>query len=148
MAQRKGNNYYGVARGRVPGIYTTWSGCNDQVDKFPSECYAGFEGLAACVDFMTSRGESNEESLYVYGPRGGRYSIQDWKRKQGKISYDKEDMSNPQLNDCPLVVNLPDIEGETGYHDVRPKITTSDIILQPLLAYTHCALQAGTFKKY
>ena len=137
-------NYYGVANGRIPGIYTTWSGCSEQVDKFSAQCYAGFDTLEECIDFMKARDQHNEESIYVFGPRGGRYSLQEWIRKYGIDRPDKDTMSDMSMCDIPLMVNLPDINNASE-GDVRPTVRpTDDIIMQPLLAYIHYALQSGT----
>jgi hypothetical protein len=79
MTDKKDNySYCGVAKGRIPGTYTTWSGLKEQVDRFSSECHAGHDTLKECIDFMTVIGQFKEDSMHVYGPHGGRYSLQDW----------------------------------------------------------------------
>lgn len=143
MMAKNNNNYYGVSKGRVPGIYTTWSGCNEQVSKFSAECYAGFDTLAECVDFMNSKGDANDD-MHVYGPRGGKYPLQDWIKKHGDGRPNKEGLSDSQGTESHLYVQLPEEQDKSGQPDVRPKIPPIDVILQPILAYIHYALQGGT----
>jgi ribonuclease HI len=38
----KQQNYYAVARGRIPGIYTEWDSCQIQVDGFTGARYTKF----------------------------------------------------------------------------------------------------------
>lgn len=35
--------YYAVKVGRKPGLYTTWSECTMQVNKFPGAIYQSFQ---------------------------------------------------------------------------------------------------------
>ncbi len=35
--------YYAVKKGRIPGIYETWSECQEQVEKYPGAVYKGFK---------------------------------------------------------------------------------------------------------
>ena len=75
--------YHGVAKGRVPGIYINWSLANEQTDGYPSECHAGFDDLDSCVAFMLANHHS-EESIKVFGQRGGQYSLRDWIRRRSQ----------------------------------------------------------------
>lgn len=45
-------NYYGVRRGKTPGIYRTWDACREQVDGFPGAIYKGFATEEEAVDFI------------------------------------------------------------------------------------------------
>ena len=84
--------YYGVAAGRQPGIYNSWSHANTQVDGFPSACYRGFEHLSECVDFMIAKGDFSVDNIKVFGERGGQYSLKSWQRKVGtRESQDSSD---------------------------------------------------------
>ena len=74
--------YQGVEVGRVTGIYTTWSAAKEQVDGFCGECHEGFDTLEECVNFMLANNKHTEGNLKVFGPRGGQYSLRDWKKKQ------------------------------------------------------------------
>ena len=78
------NSYYGVAVGRVPGIYTNWSSTQAQTDGYPSECKQGFQTLDECVNFMVGIAEHSESNIKVFGPRGGQYTLQEWKKKTHK----------------------------------------------------------------
>jgi viroplasmin and RNaseH domain-containing protein len=53
--QRTKKNFYAVSAGRRTGIYTKWSMCHQQVNQFSGECYAGFETLRECVEFLVDK---------------------------------------------------------------------------------------------
>ena len=46
---------YTVAAGRLAGIFSEWSLCNDQVDKFSGSCYAGFDTIGECEQFLKAK---------------------------------------------------------------------------------------------
>jgi hypothetical protein len=79
-----GKEYYGVACGRVLGIYTTWSLASDQTDGFSGACHAGFDDLKSCVEFVVANGSHSEDSIKVHGERGGQYTLRAWIRKSGE----------------------------------------------------------------
>jgi hypothetical protein len=87
--------YHGVAKGRVPGIYLNWSLANEQTDGYPSECHAGFDDLDSCVAFMLSNHHS-EESIKVFGQRGGQYTLRDWIRRQSPDDDDNQSQTQSQ----------------------------------------------------
>jgi len=128
-------SYYGVVNGRIPGIYTTWALCQQQTDRFSSECHAGFDTLSECVVFMTANGKYTEDSINVFGSRGGKYTLQDWIKKH--------ESSDTGHHSQPLQVLLPP---ETPCCD-QTNPTSSEpqtIILQPILTYIHSGLMSGT----
>ena len=59
---RPKSNYYGVAKGRKPGIFTSWSQCHKQINGFSGECFKGFEKLEDCVGFMMEKGAFESEN--------------------------------------------------------------------------------------
>ena len=48
MAKKK---FYAVKVGKVPGIYSTWSECEEQVKGFPSASYKSFATLSEAENF-------------------------------------------------------------------------------------------------
>ncbi|XP_014488097.1 PREDICTED: ribonuclease H1 [Dinoponera quadriceps] len=44
--------YYAVAKGRKPGIYTSWNECSAQVNKFPGPIYKKFATESAAHNFI------------------------------------------------------------------------------------------------
>jgi hypothetical protein len=71
-------SYYGVAKGRKPGIYTTWLYAHKQVNRFPGNVYKGFHSLRECIDFLVSCSEYTESTLLVYDERGSATPLTDW----------------------------------------------------------------------
>jgi ribonuclease HI len=53
MAKKK---FYGVARGRKPGIYTTWPAAEAQVKGFPGAVYKGFFSRSEAEAFLKAPG--------------------------------------------------------------------------------------------
>ena len=85
----KKSKYYGVTKGRLTGIFTSWSKCNDQIDKLSGSCFKSFDELHECVAFMLvpPHGEAERvvyvdaDSIPVYGPKGKLYDMQTWLKK-------------------------------------------------------------------
>lgn len=102
-----GKKYYGVAIGRVPGIYTTWSLANTQTEGYSGACHAGFDEMASCVDFMIAK-DFNEDDIRVIGQRGGQYTIRNWQRKVRETD-DEDGSTSPPDDPYHLVVQLPEI---------------------------------------
>lgn len=45
--------YYAVAKGRIPGIYSSWAECKQQVYRFSGEKFKSFENLREAENYMT-----------------------------------------------------------------------------------------------
>ena len=80
--------FYAVAKGRVPGIYKTWSLAKAQVESFSCEKYAGFDEFELSINFMVVNGDHSEDSIKVFGQRGGQYTLREWVRRQGAADQD------------------------------------------------------------
>ncbi len=59
MAKKK---FYAVKVGKVPGIYSTWSECEEQVKGFPSASYKSFATLSEAENFMLDKGMEKLDS--------------------------------------------------------------------------------------
>jgi hypothetical protein len=53
MAKSKAKNYYGVRKGRIPGVYKNWESCRAQVDKCDNQ-YRGFETYEEAEFFVAT----------------------------------------------------------------------------------------------
>ena len=84
-----------VSIGKVPGIYTTWSPANTQIEGYSGACHPGFDDITNCVEFMIAKGDFSEVTIKVYGHCGGQHTLPNW---QSKISdpenYDRSDISH------------------------------------------------------
>jgi ribonuclease HI len=59
--------FYAVKIGKIPGLYTSWSECSQQVTGFPNSLYKKFTDIDAAKQFMSvSTFSSNEVDYYVY----------------------------------------------------------------------------------
>eukprot|EP01134_Creolimax_fragrantissima_P001619 CFRG1619T1 len=58
MGKRKAAGFYAVRKGRVPGVYATWTECAEQVNGFAGAKHQKFTTLAEAEKFM-----SNENTL-------------------------------------------------------------------------------------
>ena len=52
------NKYYVVLNGRIPGIYSTWTECNQQVFKYKNAKYKSFKLLNQAEEYY------NTETIY------------------------------------------------------------------------------------
>ena len=50
-------NYYAVKVGMVPGIYTTWKECEEQIKRFPNAEYKGFVTLEEAKAYFSNNSE-------------------------------------------------------------------------------------------
>ncbi len=71
-----GYKYYGVVRGPMPGIYTP----SDKLNTISDEDKKGFQSINDCITYMTNNC-IEEDKISVFGVRGGRYTLPEWKRK-------------------------------------------------------------------
>ena len=67
-------NYYVVAKGHTPGIYTSWETCKKQIDKFKGAIYKKFNNHEQALDFLNNHltsmhdvsDVSSSQDYYVY----------------------------------------------------------------------------------
>ena len=59
------NKYYAVRKGRVPGIYRTWSECQKQVTGYPGAVFKGFVTEEEAQSFLHS-GQSAEAKRHIF----------------------------------------------------------------------------------
>jgi viroplasmin and RNaseH domain-containing protein len=72
----KGHKFYGVRRGRTPGIYSSWEECQTQVEGFSGCEFKSFRSKRDAIDYMevvvrTDDSHQSESKKY-YGVRRGR----------------------------------------------------------------------------
>lgn len=56
--------YYAVAKGRKPGIYSTWDECKLQVNQFSGPIFKKFHSQIEAENFIKQRTNSNETNCY------------------------------------------------------------------------------------
>ena len=56
------SKWYAVAKGRVPGIYTTWDECKAQVAGFSGAIFKSFKTRTCAETFMSSNGNLSEST--------------------------------------------------------------------------------------
>lgn len=66
--------FYAVRIGRIPGVYTTWEACRQQVEGYPGAVYKSFPGRAEAESYVRGdeegKGPGDDETLleaYVDG---------------------------------------------------------------------------------
>jgi len=137
--------YYGVAHGRVPGIYTNFSLVNEQMDGFHDSSHSEFDNLQDCIKYMLDSSNQTLDSIVVFGERGGQYNLKSWCRKFGyedlfeshnkSIDRDTVEFSND-------AIGIPERD-PTLLRVCLPKKTINNAIL----AYITYSLQRGTVDK-
>lgn len=66
------SNFYGVKAGRIPGIYTNWNDCNEQIHKFPNALYKRFNSYKEANDYFSHSiniVKSNQLVVFIGGAR-------------------------------------------------------------------------------
>ena len=62
--------YYGVKRGLVPGVYTSWDECKAQVDGFSGAEYKSFKTEEEANDYVNIEKDNvddkNSEKVFVF----------------------------------------------------------------------------------
>lgn len=71
---------YAVKKGRVPGIYQTWSECREQVDGFSGAVFKSFEKREEALDFLKNEKEIIQTEAKAYCD--GSFDV-----KTGNFSY-------------------------------------------------------------
>ena len=70
-------SYYAVAKGRNPGIYSTWDQCKTQVHQFSGPIYKKFNSQAEAENFIKQNANSTKGSGWTAAaPAFGKRSIQ------------------------------------------------------------------------
>ena len=67
------HKFYAVARGQIPGIYTSWDECKEQVDGFPNSKYKGFPTREQAEEYMAEHcghDHTSPKRLRTDGPDG------------------------------------------------------------------------------
>lgn len=57
--------YYAVVKGRNPGMYESWSGCEGQVKGFPGNQYKGFSTKEDATDYLKEHGIVEEDVTMI-----------------------------------------------------------------------------------
>ena len=55
--------FYAVANGRIPGIYNTWSECEEQVKHFSNARFKRFNSFNEAVKFIEDFNASQDQSV-------------------------------------------------------------------------------------
>lgn len=125
--ERNSNNYYGVAVGKKPGIYTTWGQCHKQTNRVADALFEGFENIADCVNFMKIHSEMQESEMHVFDDRGRPTALQEYIRNITHVDDDIEDD-----DDADNIDNNDENNAD------------ATVIMNPVLSYIVFAMQNGT----
>ena len=121
--------FHSVARGRIPGIYLSWSKANEQINEFSGSLNAGYDDIDSAVEFMVAKGGFTEDNITVHGVRKGKYSVREWIR-QNKQNLSQGDLTNSDENSENNVEISNHILGYiAGYIHQRPRDKIRDVII-------------------
>ncbi len=118
--------YQCVAKGHVPGIYLLLTHAMEQIEGFDGENHAGFDDIDKAVEYMASSGEHTPDNIYVFGKRGGKYTLRDWLR-QNNMDTGKNRSREP--SDTNVTVNSHVLGYIAGYIHQRPRDQIRDVII-------------------
>jgi len=79
-------NYYAVRQGRIPGIYSTWEECKQQVDGYSGAEYKGFAEKNDAFEYMgINVSENKSDCGGVIAYTDGSYSESDGRYAYGVV---------------------------------------------------------------
>ena len=87
-SETKGSKFYGVFRGYIPGIYTTWGEAKTQIDGYPGAVYKSFKTEEEAKKWMVDTGTCVKERIYLDVPfdekdvvksKGGKWDMNEKK---------------------------------------------------------------------
>ncbi|XP_076674806.1 ribonuclease H1 [Andrena cerasifolii] len=112
-------SYYAVAKGRKPGIYSTWDQCKTQVHQYSGPVYKKFSSQAEAENFIKQNANSTKgNKLSVAAPAFGKRSLQQ-RSASSDASNEKPSSKKRKL----IVIN------ELNSECTAPKKTPSDYII-------------------
>jgi len=80
--KQKNKNFYGVHKGRIPGVYTDWASCQAQVNGYSNSRFRVFDTFEEAA-FFAETGKRPDES-------GSRMPFDKWKQKQPHSQSESE----------------------------------------------------------
>ena len=112
------NKYYAVRKGRVPGIYRTWSECQKQVTGYPGAVFKGFVTEEEAQSFLHS-GQSAEAKETHISHTAYPYAYVDGSYFQGIYGFggflklsDEEEVVLQGSGDHPDLAKMHNVAGE------------------------------------
>lgn len=116
-------NYHAVSVGRKTGVFSTWTLCNKQVNKFPGATHEGFESLDDAVVWLNSH-SIDRADIRVFDKSGDDMVLDDYVKR---------------IKSASLVVDLPPLNACSPCH--QPQIKNA------IIAYIAFSMQKGTAEK-
>lgn len=80
-------NFYAVRQGRVPGIYTTWAECKEQIDGYSGAEYKGFAEKADALEFMGIATEEKKQDCEAVAYTDGSFNASDGRYAFGVVLF-------------------------------------------------------------
>ncbi len=116
-----------VASGKVPGIYLLGTKAHEQIEGYTGACHGEFDDIDSAIEFMISKGVHQEDNIYVFGKRDGRYPLREWLRKN------KPDTCNDKSkaldsSETFLTVNNYVVGYIAGFIHQRPRNQIRDVV--------------------
>lgn len=102
MAKRK---FYGVYKGRKPGVYNTWDECKRQVDGFKAPVYKSFFSKEEAVHFSKTGKELNPKKKTESNRQGSS-------KQEPELRFENY---KPKLGDIQMYVDGSFMDNKGGY---------------------------------
>ena len=84
-------NFYAVREGRIPGIYTTWAECKEQIDGYSGAVYKGFAEKADALSYMGIESEKEKTACEAVAYTDGSYNASDGRYAFGVVLFWKNE---------------------------------------------------------
>lgn len=136
MAKQK---FYAVAKGRVPGIYTTWDNCKAQVDKYPGAIYKSFPTEEEARDYLSDNSGNKDLPLHSTETKKKKTSSKDGIKSKANVKFHKDYIDPIKLKKTHDFICFVD-----GSYDKNTKVYGSGVvILSQIDDGCHATMTAG-----
>ncbi len=106
-------NFYAVRQGRVPGIYTTWAECKDQIDGYSGADFKGFAEKAEALKYLGIVAEDKYPRCSAIAYTDGSFSVSDGRYAFGVVLFagdEKHTFSQAFEDEC--LAQMRNVAGE------------------------------------
>ena len=106
-------NFYAVREGRVPGIYTTWAECKEQIDGYSGAEFKGFTEKGDALEYMGVESENKKPICEAVAYTDGSFSVADGKYAFGVVLFKgDEKLTFSKAFENPDMAQMRNVAGE------------------------------------
>lgn len=106
-------NFYAVKQGRVPGIYTTWAECKEQIDGYSGAEFKGFGEKSEALMYLGIGAGEEKPDCGAVAYTDGSFSVSDGRYAFGVVLFTGgEKLTFSQAFENPEMAQMRNVAGE------------------------------------